>query len=601
MSKKWRIRSCDPERSDALARKLSIPSVVAQMLLSRGLEDPERARQFLEAKLSDLRDPEELPGVPGAVEVIYERIQSKERIAVFGDYDVDGMSATALLCRCLKLLGANVRYYIPNRQIEGYGLNSEAIKKLAKDDTRLIITVDCGITAIEAAEEAKRQEIELVITDHHQIGAELPPAAAWVHPALPGSSYPFTGLSGVGVAFKLAWALCKRASNSQKVSERMRSFLLQAMGLTALGTIADVVPLLDENRILVRHGLSSLSEYPLLGISQLLQTAQRKKPMLESEDLAFAVAPRLNAAGRFGQALLAVELLETEDEQRAKELANYLDELNVDRQKLERSIYLSANNQIKEQFDPQNDAALVLGDPSWHSGVIGIVAGRLAEKYHRPVILLAMDEYGQKPSVGSARSIPGFHLCQALEACQMYLIGYGGHAAAAGLRLVNEQLDAFREAFCEYAEEEIATEDLQAEIFLDGEVPLHVFTPQVVDQIDMLAPFGEGNRRPLWCSTGVRLADKPKRIGGGGRHLALRIAQYGTSFRAVAFGGGDWEEPLSQVEGTFDIAFKPVINTFRGRRDVELHLEDWQVSTPSKDTVSKQSTSTEAEEEPFPF
>ena len=320
--------------------------------------------------------------------------------------------------------------------------------------------------------------VELVITDHHEPGPRLPEAAAIVHPRLPGGDYPFGGLSGAGVALKLAWALCQQASGAKRVSPRMRDFLVQAVGLAALGTVADVVPLLDENRILVRHGLESLAAVPTLGLATLLGLAKivpRRhsdgKSRLDAEDLAFQIAPRLNAAGRLGQPQLAVELLVTDRPERAQELAQYIDGLNATRQTLERSIQLAASKQAKEAFDPAEDAALVLADHGWHPGVIGIVAGRLADRFHRPVVMISWDKAGVRPGIGSARSVPGFDLHAALAHCGEFLLAHGGHAAAAGLKIEEHQLAGFRGAFCDVAAAQISEQQRVAEVFVDAEAP----------------------------------------------------------------------------------------------------------------------------------
>jgi single-stranded-DNA-specific exonuclease len=478
----------------------------------------------------------------------------------------------------LRLLGADVRYYIPHRIEEGYGLNVDALGQLAEQGAKLVVTVDCGVTAVEEARHARQLGLDLIITDHHQMKPELPRDCHIVHPALPGHDYPFLGLSGAGVAFKLAWALCKVASRSPKVSPPMRDFLLQATSLAALGTVADVVPLLDENRIIVRHGLQSMRQQPSIGLAALLKVAQQdKKPGLSAEDIAFGLAPRLNAAGRLGQAQLAVELLVTDSPTRAQSLAEYINELNASRQSLERSIYLRAHKQAQDEFDPQGDSALVLADRGWHPGVIGIVAGRVAEKFHRPVVMISFDELGVKPGVGSARSVPGFDLHAALVACAAHLVSYGGHSAAAGLKIEEQKLAAFREEFCQYAAGALAEVDRVAELWIDAEAPLSAFDLQTVQQIERLAPFGQGNVRPLLCATGVRLAEPPRRLGGSGRHLSMKIVQHGVTMRAVAFGGGDWETDLAAIDGPFSIVFQPTINDFAGRRRVELHVSDWRL------------------------
>jgi single-stranded-DNA-specific exonuclease len=396
-----------------------------------------------------------------------------------------------------------------------------------------------------------------------------------VHPRLPGHSYPFCGLSGAGVAFKLAWAVCQCASQAKRVSPHMRDFLLRAVALASLGTVADVVPLIDENRLLVRHGLVSLKHNATLGMATLMKVAKlHERAELASEDIAFTLAPRINAAGRLGQARLAVELLVTDSPPRALELAQYIEQLNESRQSLERSMYLAANKQAQEQFDPESDSALVLADYDWHPGVIGIVAGRLADKFHRPVVMISLDKLGMKPGVGSARSVPGYNLHAALRACSRHLISHGGHAAAAGLKIEPHALAAFREAFCEHACGEISVEERVAELRIDAEAPLSAFTPNVVQQIESLAPFGQGNRRPMLCATHVTLAEAPKRIGNG-RHLSLKLLQHGVRMRGVAFGQGDWADELTDLSAPLAIAFRPTINDYNGRRSVELHVCDW--------------------------
>jgi single-stranded-DNA-specific exonuclease len=582
MAKRWRIHPHDPDRIAALQQAAGIPAVVAQLLICRGITDPGAARTFLDPKLTALRDPQLLPGCPQAVRRIQDAMAAGQRIVIYGDYDVDGMTGTAILWLCLKMLGAEVTYYVPHRIEEGYGLNAEAIRSWGDGKAALLVTVDCGITGVEEAALARRLGLDLIVTDHHEPGAQLPEAVAIVHPRLPGSAYPFGGLSGSGVAFKLAWALCQAASGAQKVSPRMRDFLLQAVGLAALGTVADVVPLVDENRVLVHHGLESLAKCPTLGVATLMRVAKvaAKRDFhgierLESEDVSFMLAPRLNAAGRLGQPQLAVELLVTDRPERALELAQYIDQLNATRQTLERSIQLAAGKQIKEQFDPVEDAAFVLADRGWHPGVIGIVAGRLADKHHRPVVLISWDQLGVRPGIGSARSIPGFNLHAALQDCDEHLLAHGGHAAAAGLKIEEARLDGFRAAFCELAATEISQQQRVADLAIDAEAPLSAFTLQAVTQIQRLEPFGECNARPLLCSSGATLVGPPKPLGSGGRHLAMRLSQHGVTLRAVAFGGAEWADDLAALGRPIDVAFRPVINSYQGRHNVELHLVDW--------------------------
>ena len=576
MPKRWHIAAYDNQRTSDLQRAAQIPTVVAQLLLARGIDNPVTAREFLEAKFSGLRDPSELPHATTAAELILKAIRDQQKITIYGDYDADGMTSTAILWKCLRMLGADVNFYVPHRIDEGYGLNSSALRKLAQQGTQLIVTVDCGIASVAEADVAAELGLTLIITDHHQMASSLPQAAALVHPNLPDTTYPFPGLCGAGVALKLAWALCQQADQQQRVSPKYKSFLMQAVGLAAIGTVADVVPLVDENRILVRHGLNCLSTHPTVGVAALIQQAGLgKKKQLAGDDIGFSLAPRLNAAGRMGQALLGIELLTTENRDRAQQLAIYIDDLNEQRKSLERSIQLAATKQVKQQPGFADASALVLAHHQWHPGVIGIVAGRLAEKYHRPVVLVATDPLGVRPGIGSARSIPGFNLHSAFASCDQYLVSHGGHQAAAGLKIEESRLDAFREAFCALATEQISAEQREAQLHIDAETTLQSLTHQTVRQIESLAPFGNGNTRPVLCVSNVRLAGPPRRMGNGGRHLSMTFEEHGVKMRAVAFGGGDWEEELSQSGEQLSIAFQPVINNWRGRSSVEIHLADW--------------------------
>lgn len=579
MEKRWRFLPHDSAQVSHLARQARVSPVVAQLLLCRGVCEPAAATTFLAAKLTDLHDPSLLPGVQQAVDVLHSVIESGEPICVYGDYDADGMTAAAILVRGLKLLGADVSYHVPNRLEDAYGLSTAAIEKLASRGKKAIITVDCGITSTREAELCRRLGMKLVITDHHRTSHELPDADAVIHPRLPGSDYPFGDLCGAGVAFKLAWALCQKASGSQRVTDRLRKYLMQSLGLAAIGTVADVVPLVNENRVLVTHGLKTLLADPVPGIAHLMQiTGLDKKPRLCSEDLSFTLAPRLNASGRLGQAQLGIELLSTDSPERAAALADYIHQLNSSRESLERSVLLAAQKQIKEEFDPYSDPALVLAGSGWHAGVIGVVAGRLAEKYARPVVMVSIDPTGAKHAVGSARSGCAVDLHAALAQCTERLVAHGGHAAAAGLRIEENQLEAFRGDFCEVVAGLVAEIDTTPEVLIDAESSLGLLNLATVQQIESLAPFGEGNHRPVLCASGVMLAEPPRRMGGGERHLSARLSQDGHTTRAVAFGQGEWADMLTEHEGPIDIAFRPVINEFRGRRNVEIHLVDWRAS-----------------------
>jgi len=576
MPKRWHVRPHDAAAVAALERSAGVPSLVAALLVARGVTRPGDVKAFLSGGLTDLRDPETLPGVPEAADRILAAVKAGRQIVVYGDYDADGMTATAILVGCLEALDAKPRWYVPNRFEEGYGLNAEALEKLAAEGASLVVTVDCGIASVAEAVRARDLGLELIVTDHHSFADTLPEAAVLVHPRLPGTAYPFGELCGAGVAFKLAWAIATRASGSKQVTPRLREMLLRGIGLATLGTVADVVPLLDENRIIVRRGLECLRTRGGPGLAKLLELASlHEKRALESEDVAFRLAPRLNAAGRFGEAAKGIELLTTADAARAESLASYVHELNTRRETEERSILLAATKQALEQFDPEADAALVLADRGWNAGVVGIVAGRLAERFHRPVVVIAQGAHEGLVASGSVRSVSGFDVHAALMPCRRLLVTCGGHAAAAGLRVDEGRIDEFREAFVAEVAARMPAELRRAQLALDGETTLAGLSLHAVEQIEQLAPFGQGNRRPVLCASRVALLEPPRAIGGGGRHLAMRLVQHGTKIRGVAFGGADWLPHLPPPVQPFHVAFKPKINEFQGRRTAELELVDW--------------------------
>ena len=432
MPRSWRIPPHDRVVVGRISRELPCSPLLAAVLAARGIRSGVEAKTFLRADINDLHDPDLLPGVSDAADRIVAAVRAGRRITVYGDYDVDGVTATSILWYCLRLAGARVDYYIPCRMEEGYGLNQEALRQLqAEDPERLIVTVDCGIASLVEAALARELGLELIVTDHHTFAAELPDAACLVHPRLPGGTYPFGDLCGAGVAFKLAWAVCKRLGEGGRATPAMREFLKSAVGLAALGTVADVVPLVGENRILVRYGLQALRELPITGVRTLLEIAGlQEKPALAAEDIGFGLAPRLNAAGRLGQARLAVELLTTDNPQRARQRAEHADELNKNRQTVERRMCRQARELVDESPAWLEQRTLVLAHAEWHVGVVGIVAGRIAEHYERPSIVIALDEQRQAGQ-GSGRSCNGFDLHAALTACGEHLEGFGGHKAAA--------------------------------------------------------------------------------------------------------------------------------------------------------------------------
>jgi single-stranded-DNA-specific exonuclease len=575
MSLRWSLRLHDSSLVESIERNASVSPVVAQLLALRGITSPDAIKSFFNLKMTGLRAPAELPGLNEAVKAIYAAVTAGKKIYIYGDYDADGMTSTAIMYRSLKLLKANVHYFVPSRLDDGYGLSIETLERLRDRGAEFIITVDCGISSVKETEFCTENNIEIVITDHHHVGDVLPAAAAIVHPALPGFDYPFDGLCGAGVAFKLAWGLCIEHHGSPKLSEPLRNFLFGAVSLAAIGTVCDVVPMQDENRILVHHGMNCLREFANPGLRHLLALSNLiDKPKIESEDLGFGIGPRLNAAGRLGQAQLGVELLITQDNDRAKELAEYIDALNKNRKSLEIKIQKSAEKQIEESFNADRDAALVLAANDWHLGVIGIVAGRLAEKYQRPTILISTDANGERDGVGSCRSACGIDLYAALDQCENQLEKFGGHTAAAGLAIKKENIDAFREDFCEAVVRQVSFEDLYQDLDIDAEALVGHLTMGMMKQLNQMAPFGQSNPRPVLCINNVQLQDV-RTMGNEDQHLSILITQHDNRIRAVGFGKGEWSKPLSEPDQTFDFACRPVINSFRGQQSVELHLIDY--------------------------
>lgn len=577
MPKVWRFTPHDEARVRRLSAALGVAPLTAQVLIARGLHDPAAAKTFLSGTLHDLHPPELLPGASEAADRIATAVRGGRRITIYGDYDVDGVTAVALLWHCLTLLKAKVDYYIPSRVEEGYGLNCDAVRKLhAEDPARLVVSVDCGVCSVEEAAIAKELGLELVVTDHHTVGPELPAAVGLVHPRLPGTDYPFGDLCGVGVAFKLAWAVCKRLHDGQSASPRMRDFLTEAVGLAAIGTVADCVPLRGENRLIVRYGLRSLATRSGPGLRALLVASGIDPSRVPDADaIGYRLGPRINAAGRLGQARLAVELLTTDDAERARGLADYLDKLNKERQTVERRMLKEAKDLVEAHPEWAEDPALVLAHYDWHPGVVGIVAGRLAEHYQRPAVLIGLDRSTRRGQ-GSARSFAGFDLHASLTACGAHLIGCGGHKAAAGLKIDAANVDPFREAFVAYVKEHHEPGDSAYELAVDAEVRLADVTAAAVRELDVLGPFGQENPRPAFVATNVDLAGPPRTMGEGNRHLALLVRQHdGPPLRAVAFGRSEWAGSIASA-GPLSLHFTAEINHWNGQERVELRLTDWQ-------------------------
>ena len=576
MEKRWRIAPVEAVERDRLAQDLGIGPILAALLLNRGMRSAAEAASFLEPKLTELHDPLLLPDMARAAARVEDAVRRKEPIAICGDYDVDGLSSTALLVEFFRLLGTEVRVHIPHRIDDGYGLRAEAVEKLASEGIRLIVTVDNGSSAAEEIALAARRGIDVVVTDHHEMGPVAPPAFALVNPKAPQSSYPFPHLAGVGVAFKLAWAVSMKFSRSRKLSPEFKDFMMEALALAALGTIADVVPLLGENRVLARHGLVALGRTARPGLKALVAYALRgRNERLSSEGVGFRIGPLINAAGRLGKAEQALRLLLARSEQEAQELVAVLDGQNRKRQGIEEEIHRTAREKVHAEVDLRQERAIVLADPRWHAGVVGIVAARICEEFCRPTILIALEgERGR----GSGRSIRGVHLCDALQGCREHLIGFGGHAHAVGVEIAAGKLDDFRRAL--NSSIVLPPSEMVPEVEIEAEVGLEDLSAVLVREISRLEPHGSGNRSPLLGARDLRLAGVPRVIGQGGRHLSFFVrsgvnsARAPLALKAIAFGrGGDLPSCLL-AESRFDLAFQPLINRWGGSEMVELNVKD---------------------------
>lgn len=569
-ARRWRWAGADPALALGLAESLGISPVLAQVLVARGYADPEAAREFLDPRRDRLLDPLQMKDMDRAVGLIRERVAARQPVLVYGDYDVDGLVGTAVLVTVLRRLGVPVEYYIPNRFTEGYGLNRSALDRARAAGFDFILTVDTGISAVAEAAAARELGITLVITDHHEPGPMLPAAAAVVNPKRPDCPYPFKGLSGAGVAFKLAQALLGPGD----------PLLDELLDMVALATVADLVPLVGENRILVREGLARLEAAPRPGLAALKRVAGlgEDRPVT-AWHLAFALGPRVNALGRMGDARVGVELFLTEDPDRALEIARRLDRENQARQQVEQRILQEAMAQLAAQPPEDRAYAAVLAGEGWHHGVVGIVASRVVEATYRPAVLLAIE--GDEAR-GSARSIPGFHIYRALCECRDLLEKFGGHAMAAGMTLKARNVPALRERLNRLVREWLSEEDLVPALPVDGLVPGDQITPELVAELARLEPYGLGNPGPRLVTRGELLEG---RAVGDGTHLKFRLRTGGQVLDGIGFGLAAPGAPgaaLPPAPVPVQVAFTPEINRWNGTERLQLNVTDLQVPGPAE-------------------
>ncbi|MBI5433671.1 MAG: single-stranded-DNA-specific exonuclease RecJ [Planctomycetes bacterium] len=573
METRWTLRPADPEAVVRVARRNGLHAAVARCLVARGHHDAERSAAHLEASLMSLRDPAEMPGTALAAARIRRALEQKEVVLVHGDYDVDGLSGTALLMRLLQLVGVRARPYIPNRLTDGYSFGPHSVVKAKNEEATLVVSVDNGTSAHATITDLLAEGIETIVTDHHEPPhGPLPPAVALVNPKLHGSTYPFRELCGAGVAFKLAWAVCQEISGARKVREDLRLFLADAMSYVAIATVCDVVPLVDENRVLARRGLVALEATKHAGLRALLEAAGVTGAALNAEDVGFKLGPRLNAAGRLGSASSALELLLCNDPWRARALADLLEQKNQERKKIEATLLEQALREAERFADPERHPVLVLARDGWHSGVVGIVAARLVERYRRPALVIGLENGKGR---GSARSVADFDVLAAMHGGAKHMERYGGHAQAAGCEVRAESIDALREAICARATEMLAgTVRAEHELVVDYDLPFGEMSIELMRQLDRLEPFGEQNEKPLFVSRDLRLAEPARTMGADRSHLSMLLRSGERVLRAVGFGHG---ARLGELElgKPVHVAYSPRWNTFRGETNLEIVLEDF--------------------------
>ena len=565
MSFRWNFIHPDHEETvPRLQEELGIPRSVARLLAIRRIHTFDDARTFFRPSLTELHDPFLMKGMDAGSDRLASAIRSNEKVVVYGDYDVDGTTATAIIYTFLKNFGLQVRYYIPHRFKEGYGIGTDGIDFASEIGATLIVSVDCGITAVDETEYAKSKGIDLVICDHHNAGEVIPDAVAVLDPKQPGCPYPFKGLSGAGVGFKLVQATLIRLGLQPDVAHPY-------LDLVAISIASDIVPIVDENRILMREGLQRINAKPRPGVKALLDRIQLKNTEVSTSHIVFSLGPRINAAGRMGDAAVAVALLIAEEEEEANEYAARLEKINFLRRDTDTKTMDEALQQLKEQIDPDTCSCLVLHDPDWHLGVIGIVASRLVDLYCRPTIMLSTVDGLVK---GSARSINGFNIYEALKQCEDLLVQFGGHKYAAGLTIAEDQLDSFIRRFQEITSDMLSEQDFKPELMIDAELPFSEITPRFWKLLKQFEPYGPNNLKPVFVSRNIRIAGRLSIVGQG--HLKMRVRQDGTgALEAIGFNMKKFAEPLRNAgSAPVDIAYSLEENNWNNRTTLQIRIKD---------------------------
>ncbi|HKW17173.1 MAG TPA: single-stranded-DNA-specific exonuclease RecJ [Terriglobales bacterium] len=595
---RWNLRQSDPERVQALAKAISgFPAfrnsqdathIIASLLLARGIQTAEAAERFLSPSIEHLHSPYLMTGMRAAIERLEAAIERKEGILVYGDYDVDGTTAVVILKTAIELCGGHADFHVPHRIREGYDLRGDVIERAASAGVRLVISVDSGTRAFAAAESARRAGVDLIITDHHLPGADgLPQAYAVVNPNQPGCEYPCKSLCGAGIAFKVAQALiAKRLPHRDQ-----KRLLLSFMKIAAIATIADSVPLFDENRVIASLGLNALRSAVNPGLKALLEVAQLGGKPLSSEEVAFRIAPRINAAGRMDIASDVVDLFTVKDPARAQEIAQRLDKLNSERQEEERRIVDAIEQRLTEDAALRESYCMVIDGKGWHRGVIGITATRVVERYGRPAIVVAVE--GEEAH-GSGRSIAAFHLLNALESCPQLFTRYGGHSHAVGLSLPSSRVPELRDRLDNYARLRLSLADLEPVVTTDARLPLDCVTPQLLESLELLEPFGAGQHEPVFCASDVRIAAAPKFVKE--KHVRLKLSPNGAAVsgwrRSLTYDAVGWRlAEQAQKErllpgDVLEIAFTLGRNDHPDHGGVELTLKDFKALRQASATVT---------------
>jgi len=563
----YRWSYTNPEREESillLEKELNVPNQIARLLAIRGINSFENAKNFFRASLSELHDPFLMRDMEEAACRLCQAVRNGDKVLVYGDYDVDGTTATACIYTFLRDFGVDVDYYIPHRFKEGYGINKEGIDYASSINAGLVVSVDCGITAIEEAGMAKERGIDLIICDHHTAGEEIPDAVAVLDPKRPDCSYPYDGLSGAGVAFKLIQACLAKLGLKQSLGFKF-------LDLVAISIASDIVPIIDENRVLMKEGLQMVNANPRVGFKALLEVIKVPPGNVSTSTIVFSIGPRINAAGRMGDATAAVELMITDDINNARARAHELESINIKRRDTDTKTMEEAVAKVDKEFNLDETSSVVLHNSDWHLGVIGIVASRLVDLYYRPAILLSTVDGLVK---GSARSIKGFNIYDALKECENLLIQFGGHEFAAGLTMEEKNLPEFRRRMNEIASDYLSENDFKPELIIDGKINLETIDMRFWKLLSQFEPFGPGNLRPIFVSKDVCIEGVPTIVGNG--HLKMKVSQNSSGvFDAIGFNMHDFLPVIRNCDqNKIDIAYVLEENFWNGRRSIQMRLKD---------------------------